>query len=360
MSQSRQDWRINFAISLVATVISGFFIDRTLRHLLGPTANAKAPAAQDAVRRFKARKPDVDLDHLNEHELLIMAEVIAPEDINVSFEDIGGLEGIISDLRESVLYPLTMPSFFTQNSPLLQAPTGVLLYGPPGCGKTMLAKALASESSATFINIKISSILDKWFGESNKIVAGIFSLAHKLQPSIIFIDEIDSFLRERSKSDHEVMSMLKAEFMTLWDGLTTEGRIMVLGATNRPNDIDSAFLRRMPKRFSIKLPNQEQRKRILKLMLNGTELEPNFDFDAVIAKMAGLSGSDIKEVCRDAAMVPAREYFRDNYVDGKPKVNNADKTIKMRPLRTSDFFADAHAAHGWDNRRTQPAEESLD
>ncbi|KAK9429225.1 P-loop containing nucleoside triphosphate hydrolase protein [Lipomyces doorenjongii] len=360
MSQSRQDWRINFAISLVATVISGFFIDRTLRHLLGPTSSAKAPAAQDAVRRFKARKPDVDLDHLNEHELLIMAEVIAPEDINVRFEDIGGLEGIISDLRESVLYPLTMPSFFTQNSPLLQAPTGVLLYGPPGCGKTMLAKALASESSATFINIKISSILDKWFGESNKIVAGIFSLAHKLQPSIIFIDEIDSFLRERSKSDHEVMSMLKAEFMTLWDGLTTAGRIMVLGATNRPNDIDSAFLRRMPKRFSIKLPNPEQRKRILKLMLNGTELEPNFDFDGVVAKMAGLSGSDIKEVCRDAAMVPAREHFRDNYVDGKPKVNNVDKKIKMRPLRTSDFFADTHAAHGWDNRRTQPAEASLD
>ncbi|KAK9370092.1 P-loop containing nucleoside triphosphate hydrolase protein [Lipomyces kononenkoae] len=360
MSQLRQDWRVNLAISVVATVISGFFIDRTLRHLLGPTSSVKASAAQDAVRRFKARKPDVDLDHLNEHELLIMTEVIAPEDINVTFEDIGGLETIISDLRESVLYPLTMPSFFAQNSPLLQAPKGVLLYGPPGCGKTMLAKALASESSATFINVKISSILDKWFGESNKLVAGIFSLAHKLQPSIIFIDEIDSFLRERSKSDHEVMSMLKAEFMTLWDGLTTEGRVMVLGATNRPNDIDSAFLRRMPKRFSIKLPDAEQRKRILKLMLNGTELEPHFELDALIAKMAGLSGSDIKEACRDAAMVPAREYFRDNYVDGKPKTNSVDKNVKMRPLRASDFFASSHAANGWDDRRTQSVEDSLD
>ncbi|KAK9247558.1 P-loop containing nucleoside triphosphate hydrolase protein [Lipomyces tetrasporus] len=360
MSQSRQDWRINFAISLVATVISGFFIDRTLRHLLGPTSSTKSPAAQDAVRRFKARNPDVDLDHLNEHELLIMAEVIAPEDINVRFEDIGGLEEIIGDLRESVLYPLTMPSFFTNNSPLLQAPTGVLLYGPPGCGKTMLAKALASESSATFINIKISAILDKWFGESNKIVAAIFSLAQKLQPSIIFIDEIDSFLRERSKSDHEVMSMLKAEFMTLWDGLTTGGRIMVLGATNRPNDIDSAFLRRMPKRFSIKLPNPEQRQRILRLMLKGTELEKDFDFDAVIAKMAGLSGSDIKEACRDAAMVPAREYFRDNYVDGKPKATNTDRNIKMRPLRTNDFFTGSHAAHGKDNHHTQSVDVSLD
>lgn len=127
--------------------------------------------------------------------------------------DIGGLEDIISSLRESVIFPLLYPEIFRSSS-LIGAPKGVLLYGPPGCGKTMLAKALAKESGATFINIAASVLTNKWFGESNKLVAGLFSLARKTQPSIIFIDEIDSFLRERSKGDHEVTAMMKAEFMT--------------------------------------------------------------------------------------------------------------------------------------------------
>ena len=128
--------------------------------------------------------------------------------------DIGGLEPIISSLRESIIYPLLYPALFTSSSSLLGAPKGVLLFGPPGCGKTMLAKALAKESGATFINIAASVLTNKWYGESNKLVAGLFSLARKTQPSIIFIDEIDSFLRERAKGDHEVTGMMKAEFMT--------------------------------------------------------------------------------------------------------------------------------------------------
>lgn len=127
--------------------------------------------------------------------------------------DIGGLEPIISSLRESVIYPLLYPHLFS-SSALLGAPKGVLLFGPPGCGKTMLAKALAKESGATFINIAASVLTNKWYGESNKLVAGLFSLARKVQPSIVFIDEIDSFLRERTKGDHEVTGMMKAEFMT--------------------------------------------------------------------------------------------------------------------------------------------------
>ena len=127
--------------------------------------------------------------------------------------DIGGLEDIISSLRECVITPLLHPDLFRSSPALLTTPKGVLLYGPPGCGKTMLAKALAKESGATFINIAASSLMDKWFGESNKLVAGLFSLARKTQPSIIFIDEIDSFLRGRSKNDHEIIGMMKAEFM---------------------------------------------------------------------------------------------------------------------------------------------------
>lgn len=134
--------------------------------------------------------------------------------INICILDIGGLDPIVSSIRESIIYPLLYPNLFTTSSPLLSAPKGVLLYGPPGCGKTMLAKALAKESGATFINIAASVLTNKWYGESNKLVAALFSLARKCQPSIIFIDEIDSFLRERAKDDHEVTGMMKAEFMT--------------------------------------------------------------------------------------------------------------------------------------------------
>ena len=144
----------------------------------------------------------------------IANEIIHPDDIDVRFSDIGGLDPIVSTLRESVIYPLLYPELFRSSNALLSAPKGVLLFGPPGCGKTMLAKALAKESRATFINIAASALASKWYGESNKLVAGLFSLARKVQPSIIFIDEIDSFLRERSKNDHEATGMLKAEFMT--------------------------------------------------------------------------------------------------------------------------------------------------
>ena len=153
--------------------------------------------------------------------------------------------------------------------------------------------------------------MDKWYGESNKIVDAIFSLSNKIEPCIIFIDEIDSFLRERSSMDHEVTASLKAEFMTLWDGLLSNGRILVVGATNRIADIDSAFLRRLPKRFYVSLPGFEQRKKVLEVEPRDTDLdEENFSIDAIAEATQGLSGSDRKELCREAAMVAAKEYIR--------------------------------------------------
>ncbi|TRM62105.1 P-loop containing nucleoside triphosphate hydrolase protein [Schizophyllum amplum] len=238
---------------------------------------------------------------------------------------------IVSTLRESL---------FSSTSSLLAAPKGVLLFGPPGCGKTMLAKALAKESKATFINIAASALASKWYGESNKLVAGLFSLARKVQPSIIFIDEIDSFLRERSKNDHEATGMLKAEFMTLWDGLMSgSDRIMVLGATNRPNDIDTAILRRMPKRFSVGLPSFEQRLRILSLMLKGTTLAPEFPMTSLAELTEGFSGSDLKELCRGAAMVPVREFVRSTAGNQEKLERGELEGFHLRPLVLDDFFA---------------------
>jgi len=225
------------------------------------------------------------------------------------------------------------------SSALLGAPKGVLLFGPPGCGKTMLAKALAKESGATFINIAASVLTNKWYGESNKLVAGLFSLARKAQPSIVFIDEIDSFLRERTRGDHEVTGMMKAEFMTLWDGLlSSTDRILVLGATNRPNDIDSAILRRMPKRFSVGLPGVEQREIILKLMLKDTRIDPDFAIDVLALRTEGFSGSDLKELCRNAAMIPMQEFMREAGNHPELLARAQEKDFELRPLTLSDFF----------------------
>lgn len=298
--------------------------------------------AAASLRRLQREDPDRELV-LDEYESILLASVVGPSEITVGFKDIGGLSGIIDELRECVLYPLMEPALY-QSSSLLQAPKGVLLYGPPGCGKTMLAKALAAESGANFLNIKMSTIMDKWYGESNKLVAAIFSLAQKLEPCIIFIDEIDSFMRERASSDHEATAMVKAEFMTWWDGLTTAGRVIVLGATNRPSDIDKAILRRLPKRFAVPLPASTERRRILKLLLRDTKVdEKDFDLEAVTTGTQGLSGSDLKEVCRDAAMRAMREYFRTHYKNGK-KLPGSPDHMEIRPLKTSDFFAGGYAA----------------
>ncbi|KAL8732042.1 MAG: hypothetical protein Q9166_002994 [cf. Caloplaca sp. 2 TL-2023] len=350
-------------ILIASTSVSLYFLLRySLSQLNAPDQeqfNRKAAAA--AVLRRLDRKPSEedpnaengkprrsrkDELQLNQYEQLIAMDVVAPEDISVTFDDIGGLDDIIDELKESVIYPLTMPQLYARTSSLLSAPSGVLLFGPPGCGKTMLAKALASESGATFINLHISTLTEKWYGDSNKLVNAVFSLARKLEPSIVFIDEIDAVLGQRRSSEHDASGMVKAEFMTLWDGLTSANsagesqRILVLGATNRLQDIDEAILRRMPKKFSVSLPAAPQRLRILGLVLKDTRIDKDeFDLEYLVRVMAGMSGSDIKEACRDAAMGPVRELIRQKRASGAHM--NAINPNELRGLRTSDFFGSA-------------------
>lgn len=308
---------------------------------------------------------------LNQYEHVILQDLVFPEDIPVSFEDIGGLGNIVEELKESVIYPLTMPDLYTHTSSLLAAPSGVLLYGPPGCGKTMICKALAHESGACFINLHISTLTEKWFGDSNKLVNAVFSLARKLQPTIIFIDEIDAVLGTRHTGEHEASGMVKAEFMTWWDGLKsadTSGqsqRILVLGATNRINDIDDAILRRMPKKFPVYLPNASQRLKILKLMLKDTKMDTdNIDLPYLARVMDGMSGSDIKEACRDAAMVPVREMIRTQRESGRRM--NEVRAQEVRGLRTEDFFSSGKKstavpksteADAWSTASSSPPDE---
>ncbi|GAA5940526.1 protein-degrading AAA family ATPase MSP1 [Sporobolomyces koalae] len=335
-----------FALSQVAF----YYAFKAIMGQMDPQKGKRKEAKSKSKEALGKLGLDLASLDLSEHEEQIASEVVAAEDIGVTFKDVGGLDPIISQLREAVIFPLVYPQLFESSAGLFGAPKGVLLYGPPGCGKTMLAKALAKESGATFINMKVSTLTDKWFGESNKLVAALFSLARKLQPSIIFIDEIDSFLRERSRNDHEVTGMMKAEFMTLWDGLTTgnDTRILVLGATNRPNDIDSAILRRMPKRFSIKLPDASQRRNILSLMLKDLNLDPGFNLEDLVRRTDGLSGSDLKEACRNAAMVPVREFMRTRIgLDGGIDFAQVkDNKLDIRALRVDDFFVSDYATPG--------------
>jgi ATPase family AAA domain-containing protein 1 len=311
-----------------------------LRKLDGPDSEDDSPGRSGGRRQRKQRKGDLVL---NQYEQAIAMDVVAPDEIPVSFDDIGGLDDIIEELKESVIYPLTMPHLYSSTSSLLSAPSGVLLYGPPGCGKTMLAKALAHESGACFINLHISTLTEKWYGDSNKLVNAVFSLARKLQPAIVFIDEIDAVLGTRRSGEHEASGMVKAEFMTHWDGLTSANaqgesqRVVILGATNRIQDIDEAILRRMPKKFPVSLPPAAQRLRILALILKDTKVDrEHFDLEYLVNATAGMSGSDIKEACRDAAMVPIRELIRQKRADGIHMTSVDPREV--RGLRTEDFF----------------------
>lgn len=276
---------------------------------LDPTHKPKILAKKRAERLLKLL--GVEGVTLSEYEMNIATQLVDPRSMKVSWRDIAGLDEVINELQDSVILPFQKRHLFV-GSKLFQPPRGVLLYGPPGCGKTLIAKATAKASGCHFINLQASMLTDKWYGESQKLTAAVFSLAVKIQPCIIFIDEIDSFLRNRSSLDHEATAMMKAQFMSLWDGLETGTNIqvMVMGATNRPQDVDPAILRRMPTTFHVGLPNPIQRHDILKLILSGENLSNAINLREIAEKAHGYSGSDLRELCRDAAMYRVRDYVR--------------------------------------------------
>ncbi|XP_058752102.1 vacuolar protein sorting-associated protein 4-like [Vicia villosa] len=263
----------------------------------------------------------------NDFENRLLADVIPPSDINVTFDDIGALENVKDTLKELVMLPLQRPELFCKGQ-LTKPCKGILLFGPPGTGKTMLAKAIATEAGANFINISMSKIMSKWFGEAEKFVKAVFSLASKAAPSVIFIDEVDSMLgRRENPGEHEAMRRMKNEFMVNWDGLRTKGseRVLVLAATNRPFDLDEAVIRRLPRRLMINLPDAPNRAKILKVILAKEELSPDVDLDAVASMTDGYSGSDLKNLCVTAAHCPIKEILE------KEKKERASALEEGRP-----------------------------
>ncbi|XP_062189346.1 uncharacterized protein LOC133892520 [Phragmites australis] len=256
-----------------------------------------------------AKAPEVPPD--NEFEKRIRPEVIPANEIGVSFDDIGALDDIKESLQELVMLPLRRPDLFKGG--LLKPCRGILLFGPPGTGKTMLAKAIANEAQASFINVSMSTITSKWFGEDEKNVRALFTLAAKVSPTIIFVDEVDSMLGQRNRAgEHEAMRKIKNEFMTHWDGLLSrpDQRILVLAATNRPFDLDEAIIRRFERRIMVGLPSMESRELILRRLLSKEKIDEGLDFKELATMTEGYSGSDLKNLCTTAAYRPVRELIQ--------------------------------------------------
>ncbi|XP_028687631.1 spastin isoform X4 [Macaca thibetana thibetana] len=259
---------------------------------------------------------------------LIMNEIV-DNGTAVKFDDIAGQDLAKQALQEIVILPSLRPELFTG----LRAPArGLLLFGPPGNGKTMLAKAVAAESNATFFNISAASLTSKYVGEGEKLVRALFAVARELQPSIIFIDEVDSLLCERREGEHDASRRLKTEFLIEFDGVQSAGddRVLVMGATNRPQELDEAVLRRFIKRVYVSLPNEETRLLLLKNLLckQGSPLTQKEL--AQLARMTdGYSGSDLTALAKDAALGPIREL--------KPEQVKNMSASEMRNIRLSDF-----------------------
>ncbi|XP_039237103.1 katanin p60 ATPase-containing subunit A-like 2 isoform X6 [Pipra filicauda] len=262
---------------------------------------------------------------------------------NVKWDDIIGLDAAKRLVKEAVVYPIKYPELFTG---ILSPWKGLLLYGPPGTGKTLLAKAVATECNTTFFNISASTIVSKWRGDSEKLVRVLFELARYHAPSTIFLDELESVMSQRGTApggEHEGSRRMKTELLVQMDGLArSDDLVFVLAASNLPWELDSAMLRRLEKRILVDLPSKEARQVMIQHWLpplsnsGGVKLRTDLDYSLLSQETDGYSGSDIKLVCKEAAMRPVRKIFDalENHQPGNSKL----PVIQLDTITTADFL----------------------
>jgi len=254
----------------------------------------------------------------------------------VSYEDIGGLEEEIRKVREMIELPIRHPEVFTRIG--IDPPKGVLLYGPPGCGKTLLAKAVAFETDAQFISISGPVIMSRFFGQSEENLRKIFEDAKEKAPTIIFIDELDSIASEREEGKGQVELRIVAQLLALMDGLESRGEIIIIGATNKINNIDSALRRpgRFDREIELGVPNMNGRSEILSIHVRGMPLANDVDLQLIAQKTYGFVGADIKALCKEAAMLAIREIIP-NFNLEKPVPQEILNTLEIK----MEYFLEA-------------------
>jgi SpoVK/Ycf46/Vps4 family AAA+-type ATPase len=258
------------------------------------------------------------------------AELVVTEKPQVNWEEVVGLDTAKKAVKEAIVYPVQRPDLFP-----LGWPRGILLFGPPGCGKTLLAAAVATEIDANFYSIDAASIMSKWLGEAEQNVAKLFGSARKSstegKPAIVFVDELDSLMGQHS---NEVGGEIRVrnQFLKEMDGIVDKGRnlhVYVIGATNKPWDLDWAFIRRFQKRILVPLPDHHTRLMMLKLYTGNLQIAQDVDLHELARLSEGFSGSDIRDVCQAAQLKLIGEFFE----SGKAM----DKAAKPRSITMGDF-----------------------
>lgn len=257
----------------------------------------------------------------------------ASEDI-VTYDELGGLERELAKIREMIELPLTHPEVFDRLG--MRPPKGVLLYGPPGCGKTMLARAVAHESSAAFIYVSGPEIIQKFYGESEARLRQTFEDASRRAPCIIFFDEIDSLAPKRDRVEGEVEKRVVAQLLSLMDGLKSRGDVIVMAATNRPNSIDPALRRpgRFDREIVIGIPNAKARREILEIHARGMPLASDVDLAELAETTHGFTGADLNALCREAAMAALRRQLP---VEALASPSIPHETVMALEVAMSDF-----------------------
>lgn len=280
-------------------------------------------------------KNEKDVDAMNER----MNEIIMTENPNVSWDHVAGLEGAKAALKEAVVLPIEFPHFFTGER---KKWSGFLLYGPPGTGKSFLAKAVATEAKSTFFSVSASSIISKYMGESEKMVAQLFATARQKAPSIIFIDEVDSLCGSRGGTgEHESTRRIKTEFLVRMQGVeSTENNVLVMAATNLPYHLDQAIRRRFDRRIFIPLPDAYARTKMFQIKIGTTPHSlRSEDFTYFGEQTEGFSGSDIAVMVKDVLFEPIRKLQEATHFLGFRQTNGTGVYFPCSPGAEGAFEA---------------------
>jgi len=271
--------------------------------------------------------------------LTISTEPSVDRKLRVTYEEVGGLGHEVKAMREIVELPLKHPELFSRLG--VEPHSGILLYGPPGCGKTLIAKVLASESEANMFMINGPEIMNKYYGETEAKLRDMFKEAKDNSPSIIFIDEIDAIAPKREEAYGDVEKRVVAQLLALMDGLTDRGNVIVLGATNRPDSIDPALRRpgRFDREFEISVPNEDGRLEILLIHTRGMPVAEDIDLKDLASELHGYTGADIKSLCREAAMKSIRRYLPEIDLESE-KISS--EVLQSMQIKLIDFYDAMH------------------